>query len=45
MNLQERGRRPTKISSFREAVHPKTDLNTKGVKMAHICLEYMSLNL
>ena len=33
------------ISSFREAVNQKTDINLKGVKIAQICLEYMSLNL
>ena len=33
------------ISSFREAVNPKIDTNPKGVKLAQICLEYMSLNI
>ena len=30
---------------FQKAVNPKIDINPKGVKIAQICLEYMSLNL
>ena len=45
MNAREREREHTIYSSFGEAVNPKTDINPKGVEIAQICLEYMSLNL
>ena len=35
----------TIILNFREAVNRKTNTNPNGVKIAQICLEYMSINL
>ena len=45
MNAREREREHTIISSFGEAVNPMLDVNSRGVKIAHFCLEFMSLNL
>ena len=42
MTGNESQRRHTVISSFNEAVDPKTDTNPNGVKIANISLEYES---